>query len=45
MRRRAKRKLLEISGLLLALAIVGGLIAYIVLPPGQEYLFKQAEHS
>ncbi len=38
-----KRKLLEISGLLLALAIVGGLIAYIVLPPGQDYLFKQAE--
>jgi eukaryotic-like serine/threonine-protein kinase len=38
-----RRKLLEIGGLVLALALVGGLIAYIIMPPGQEYLFQHAE--
>ena len=38
-----RRKLREIGGLLLALVLVGGLIAYVLIPPGQESLFHHAE--
>ena len=37
------RGILEVSGLLLALVAVGGLIVYLVWPPGQETLYRKAE--
>jgi serine/threonine-protein kinase len=38
-----KRRRLETAGLVAALFAIGGLIAYLVWPPGREPLFQQAE--
>ncbi len=37
------RGALEIGGLVLALILVGGLIVYLVWPPGEEALYRKAE--
>jgi eukaryotic-like serine/threonine-protein kinase len=41
--RGSSRALLETLFLLVALVGIGGLIVYLVWPPGQEYLYKHAE--
>jgi hypothetical protein len=40
---RLSRGVFEVAGLLLALVAVGGLIVYLVLPLGQEALYRKAE--
>jgi eukaryotic-like serine/threonine-protein kinase len=40
---RISRSTLEIGSLVLALVAIGGFIVYWVLPPGQEYLYRQAQ--
>lgn len=40
---RRGRRILETAGLVLAAAVVSGAIAYVVWPPGQDYLYKHAK--
>ena len=42
-RRRKLQAWREIAGLVAGLVVVGGLIAYVVLPPGEKYLHRRAE--
>ncbi len=42
-RRRSLEAWREIAALVAGLVVVGGLIAYVVLPPGQAYLHRHAE--
>jgi eukaryotic-like serine/threonine-protein kinase len=39
----SRRAIVETLLLLVALVAIGGLIVYLVWPPGQDYLYKQAE--
>ncbi|MDR3635063.1 MAG: serine/threonine-protein kinase [Isosphaeraceae bacterium] len=40
---RAGRRAIETVGLVLALIVVAGAIAYVVWPPGQDYLYRHAK--